>query len=236
MQRMGALGRGARLLRAIGSRRVEVRTLRKRDAKQELYEADGQGRRRPRRGLVLLGAPAAAWVLSCSEPPPQPPTAVIVAAPDFVCQGESFGVEHALHARFSAPRLNLAPVPAEPGDGVLDFRWSIAGDEHRVVQGDLRSVELVVALAGERPLHLELRVRSDIGGEALTPMTLPLVMPSAPSCGVEGCSEGFDCVELRGERRCVPSAECQSDADCGAEACLVCDPTLVRCVPREVAP
>ena len=153
-------------------------------------------------GLAL--APA------CGEPPLPPPTAVIVAEPAHVCSGEAFTVDHLLHARFSAPRLNLAPVPANPDSGVLDYRWRLRGDEYRIARGGLEEAELVVQLAGGRPLHVELEVTNDVGGVALTPITLPLVI-GAPDV-------------------------CDSDDDCAAGPCGVCDTGVGRCTSSGAVP
>ncbi len=161
-----------------------------------------------------------------------PPTAVIDAMPLEVCAGDGFATPIALSGARSAARLSLVPAPPGPDDPPLTFAWRLEGDAHQLVGGALDEDAIVVRMAGERPLHVTLTVTTFEGGVAETLRTIGVNVPIAPSCETQ-CEEGSSCVELRGERVCVPDASCASNDEC--TGCFVCDAALARCVPPEGA-
>lgn len=185
--------------------------------------------RHVRRAPIWLGLIAA---FGCAGPPPVPPTAVIDASPEEVCAGDAYSTRIVLSGARSAERLSLVPAPPGPGDPPLSYAWELDGDARHVIAGELDEDELTVVMAGERPLHVTLRVTTIDGGEAETLRTIGVVFPVVPTCD-EGCPEGSSCVQRGGASLCLPEAECTSDADCG---CLICDPDLMRCAPPAEAP
>ncbi len=173
----------------------------------------------------------ASFVLAvgCGGPPPVPPTAVIDATPGDVCAGDGFATAIQLSGARSAARLSLVPAPPGPDDPPLTFEWRLEGDAHHVVSGALDDDTVAVRMAGERPLHVTLTVTTFEGGVAETLRTIGVTVPFV-SCEDE-CADGTSCVELRGERLCLPDQECASDDEC--PRCSVCDPDLGRCAPPE---
>lgn len=124
-----------------------------------------------------LSIAAAALCLGCGEPPPPSPSAVINVTPSSVCLGDDFATEIALDAKDSQARLTLVPVPPGPDDPPLDFSWSFAGAEHRVIEAEPTGIALTVTTRGDRPLHVSLRVRNTDGGEATALASVAVTLP-----------------------------------------------------------
>lgn len=101
---------------------------------------------------------------ACGEPPPAAPSAVISITPEAVCLGDDFATTIFLDGSDSAPYLTLVYVPPDPEAPPLAFQWSFSGSKSTVVDGDTHSEELSLAMAGDRPLHVKLRVENSVGG------------------------------------------------------------------------
>ena len=118
----------------------------------------------------------------CAEAPPKPPSAVIRATPDALCEGDDFTTPIVLQGRESMPSLSLVPLPP-PADAVpLVFRWTLSGAQVRWVEGDLSSVEVTVTSAGDRPLHAALAVTNGEGATTVGHHTVAVVL-----AGTDGC-------------------------------------------------
>lgn len=117
---------------------------------------------------------ASTLVLSCASPPAPAPSAVITASPAAVCLGDGFSTPIALDATKSASRLTLVYAGKEPGEPPLSFSWSFSGSDRRIDDGTSTSEQLIVRVAGDRPLHVRLRVTNAAGGvtEALTTIAI----------------------------------------------------------------
>jgi hypothetical protein len=128
--------------------------------------------------LVLMG---------CGEPPPPAPSAVISITPEAVCVGDEFETTIVLDGSDSAPYLTLVYVPPDPNDPPLDFQWTFTGSERSVIDGNTKSAMLSLAMKGDRPLHVKLRVENSIGGVseveksvAVTPLSEDGTCPLPP--------------------------------------------------------
>lgn len=173
------------------------------------------------------GAWLAAWLaalVGCAGAPPDPTTAVIVATPSASCADDGFVNPVTLSGASSSARLSLMPGPPEPGAPPLLFRWTLSGDEHAIVAGGLRLAEVVVVVAGDRPLVVELEVDDQLGGVADAIIAVGLTFPTP--CG-EGCAMNEICADHAEGDFCVPDTTCADDADCAP--CLSCDVALGRC-------
>jgi len=122
--------------------------------------------------MAILAAVAA--TTACGAPPPDAPSASITADPDSICLGDEFRTVIHLDGRDSSARLTLVPLPPDPDDPPLSFRWSLSGARHFVVDGALAEPELWVISEGDRPLHVELEVRESNGGIATTLETVTI--------------------------------------------------------------
>lgn len=137
-------------------------------------------------GALLLAA--------CAQSSPHPPSAVAVAEPDAVCLGDEHRTPVLLDARESAQRLTLVPEAEPPDLPPLRYFWELQGDEHRIVDGDLQSEQLTVTVAGERPLHVWLRVESSEGGSSETMISLSVTEASGPG---PSCTSDLECGPCR---------------------------------------
>lgn len=124
----------------------------------------------PRAASALVLAAACA----CASPPAPAPSAVITASPASVCAGDGFATPIALDATKSAPRLTLVYARPDPSEPPLSYAWSFAGSERTIDDGEATSDKLTVRMAGDRPLHVRLRVTNAAGGvtEALATIAL----------------------------------------------------------------
>ncbi len=138
------------------------------------------------------------WLVACGSPGPRPPAAVIVAEPQTVCEGDAFSTTILLDGRDSAARLTLVPVPADPDEAPLEFRWGLSGAEYRLVDGDLRTDHLSLTVDGRRPLHVTLRVENEEGAISEVQETLSVTTPAARPTFV--CTNHDECGPCR---RCV---------------------------------
>lgn len=111
-----------------------------------------------------------ALAVACGEPPPPAPSAVINASPKAVCVGDGFATAIHLDAKQSLPYLTLVYVRPAAGSPPLKYAWSFEGSENTLEDGSLDADVLTVRMAGDRPLHVRLRVENSVGGvsEALT--------------------------------------------------------------------
>ena len=114
-------------------------------------------------GLALVGA-------ACAGPPPPAPSAVIEASPRAVCLGDGNATRITLDSSSSSPELTLVPVPRKPTDPPLGILWSFAGSAYEITEGDPTADVVTLTMAGDRPLHVTLRVENAEGGvtEAVT--------------------------------------------------------------------
>ena len=131
----------------------------------------------PRR--LLCSAVLLAALSACGEVLPAPPSAVIGMDPEAVPLGDAFSTPVALDGLRSAPRLTLVPVPPSPGDPPLSFAWSFSGAEWRLLEGGLDQAEVVVACAGDRPLHVTLEVARPGGRVGRARRSLAVTVPGA---------------------------------------------------------
>lgn len=129
----------------------------------------GTGVRRAR-----LWIAAASIGFGCGEPPPEVPSAVIKASPASVCFGDSYATPIHLDAKDSSAHLTLAYVRPDPKAPPLAFHWTFSGSESEIDDGDVDGDTLIVKIAGDRPLHVRLRVENAEGGvtEALTTISV----------------------------------------------------------------
>jgi hypothetical protein len=151
------------------------------------------------------------------------------ADPSSVCLNDQFETTVRLDASESQPALSLVPVAEDPEGPSLSFEWSFAGAAYEDRGRDPSGIELLVATAGDRPLHVTLRVENEAGGEATTTHSVPITLPDFVACEA-GCPAGSSCLE----GVCAPVAPCEHDVDCAV--CWRCDEILDRCIPREVGP
>lgn len=172
----------------------------------------------------------ACGVIACGAPPPDPPTAVVRATPSSVCLGDDFATPIRLDASESAAGLTLVPVPPPEDAPELSYAWAFSGAEVRELGRGEAGVTVDVATAGDRPLHVQLTVRTAQGGEATTLHTVPITLPPA-RCAADGdCTAGERCLEHEGERFCGVDQDCAADAECSP--CTRCDAAARRCVPE----
>ena len=189
---------------------------------------DGRGGcRYPARVTARPIALATLLLAGCAGPPPDPPTAVIDASPDELCEGDGFSTVIALSGARSSGRLSLVPAPPDPSAPPLVFRWDLTGAVHHVVSGSLDSRELEVVASGDRPLHVSLTTATIDGGEATSLLTIGVNVPIAAPCD-DGCPAGTECGPYDGGMACLPSGTCAGDDEC--PPCFVCD--AARCAPR----
>lgn len=121
---------------------------------------------------TFLGALA---VGACGEPPPPAPSAVIRACPSSVCVGDDFATSIRLNGKKSAPRLTLVEAPPDPDEPPLKVRWSFSGSDWLFDNESLPTQpDILVSMAGDRPLHVTLRVENSVGGvsEALETLSV----------------------------------------------------------------
>lgn len=109
---------------------------------------------------------------ACGEPPPPAPSAVIDASPEAVCLGDEFETTIRLDASDSAPYLTLVYVPPDPDAPPLKLDWTFSGSETTLLDGDAHSVELALAMKGDRPLHVTLEVENSVGGVSRVTKTI----------------------------------------------------------------
>jgi len=130
----------------------------------------------PSQRYILL----VAAVMACGEPPPPAPSAVINASPMAVCVGDAFATAIHLDAKQSLPNLTLVYERPAPDSPPLKYTWSFEGSESTLDDGALDADTLVVRMAGDRPLHVRLRVENSVGGvsEALTSIAVTPLDPS----------------------------------------------------------
>lgn len=151
--------------------------------------ASGVGDTRREVWSRAVGPALAAVVLSgaCGAPAPGAPSAVVTSDPEAVCLGDDYRTPIVLDASDSAPRLTLVPAMPDPDAPPLGFEWDLSGSAWALLEGDLDGERLVVAIAGDRPLHVELTVREPGGGVATTLHTVAVTEPD-PAAGV--CVDG----------------------------------------------
>jgi hypothetical protein len=178
--------------------------------------------------LVLWTGATGSGATGCGAPPADPPTAVIRANPASVCLNDDYQTDVWLDASESQPALSLVPVGDDPEGPSLSFEWSFAGAAYEERGRDPSGVEVQVATAGDRPLHVTLRVVNEAGGGATSTHSLPITIPEIRACEA-GCAAGSSCFE----GVCAPLGACEHDVDC--PICWRCDVSR-RCLPRELEP
>ena len=152
---------------------------------------------------ALVGVLLGALVCACAPSSPHPPSAVAVAEPDTVCLGDDHRTPILLDARESAQRLTLVPEAEPPDLPPLTYAWVLEGDDVRIIDGDMASEQLTVTMAGERPLHVYLRVESAAGGTSDTAITVSVTQ--AEDGAEVACSSDRECGPCRScvESRCA---------------------------------
>jgi len=181
--------------------------------------------------VLLTGATTA----GCGEAPPPPPTAVVEAQPESVCLHDDFTTQVRLDASLSSTGLSLTATPPPAEDTSLVYQWTFAGAAYRIEGRDESAREAwLVRSAGDRPLHVQLTVINQAGGEATTLFTLPITLPEpVRDCDGTTCSAGQHCADVAGRRICLPDLTCEDESP-SCPACFQCDHASGRCLPREV--
>jgi hypothetical protein len=146
--------------------------------------------------------------------------------PTTVCVGDDYRTRILLDGSLSAPALTLLPSPEDGGVAALTFQWTLEGSAFRIVSGTVHTPTLVVEIAGDQPLQLDLRVTNATGGSVDTTGTVSVtLLDEAGACplldaGCVGatadaspCGEGGAC-----DAATNVSAQCSSgDAATDAE-------------------
>jgi hypothetical protein len=182
---------------------------------------------------AATGATALLALAGCSDPPRDPPTAVIRATPSTICQGDAFTTPVTLDGSESATGLTLVPVPPAEGEPPLVFEWSLSGAEYELDVGTLESPEVRVTTAGDRPLHATLTVITLDFGEATSTLSVPITVPTWRPCDGDRCPAGSVCKPAGDQAVCVPDRACEFNADC--DVCMRCDIATGACVPQDGA-
>jgi hypothetical protein len=137
--------------------------------------------------------PVLVVAMACGSPPSPAPSAVVNATPASVCAGQETVVE--LDSSGTAGHLTLVPAPPDPSEYPLTVRWSFPGfelatcatamapciegvdhtNEQLMTPSDVSS--LSIRVAGDRPLHVALRVTNAKGGVGDAFATISLTLP-----------------------------------------------------------
>jgi hypothetical protein len=133
----------------------------------------------PARGVSLAGALA---VASCAGPPPGPPSAVVLTNPATVCIGDDYRTPITLDGTQSGSALMLIPSPGDAGAPPLQYLWTLAGSAYKVVSGSVTSSKLVVTMAADQPLQVDLRVTNGAGTPADGTATVSVTSLSDGGC------------------------------------------------------
>ena len=120
--------------------------------------------------------------LACGGPPPPLPSPVILATPTTVCLGDDYKTRITLDGTQSSAALTLIPSPPVAGAPPLQFVWTLAGSAYRIVHGTLTSDTLVVTIAGQEPLQVDLEVRNGSGTSAVATETVSVTLLDAGVC------------------------------------------------------
>jgi hypothetical protein len=146
-------------------------------------------------GLGVAGGLAAAAMAfgACSGPPPPAPSPVILATPTTVCIGDDYRTPITLDGTQST----LVPSPADANAPPLKYLWTLTGSAYRIADidagggrsvpsGTLTSDKLVVRIAGEEPLQVDLNVQNGNGGSADTTATISVTSLDVADAGDAG--------------------------------------------------
>ncbi len=109
-----------------------------------------------------------------------------------VCQGDDYRTPITLDASSSSASLTLIPAPATPGAPPLTYLWTLSGSAYRIVSGTLTSDKLVVKIAGDQPLQVDLNVQNGLGGSADTTDTISVTPPYDAGVNPEAGEAGVD--------------------------------------------
>ena len=97
------------------------------------------------------------------------PSASLTIEPPAVCRFDGHATVVTLDASSSSEQLSLVPsAPSASETPALDFDWTLSGDDHDIVRGDLASPTIEITMAGDRPLGVELTVSNTHGGSLTT--------------------------------------------------------------------
>ena len=156
-----------------------------------------------RAGQFVL-AVASAW--ACSGPPKTVPAAIVNATPTSVCAGDAFRTSIHLDSNGSSPVLTLVYSKPDPDAGAIHFAWSFSGavcvglaaspsdwvtltgaaattcdgllDPSSVdALNQVSGSDVLLAIAGDRPVDVTLVVTSDAGGTLTAHTTLTITEP-----------------------------------------------------------
>jgi hypothetical protein len=117
------------------------------------------------RRLLLLCA------VSCGAEPGHAPVARIAATPRAIPEQDSFQTEVRLDGSASAD-----PVDDPEGTRPLRYRWEIAGDDVRLVEGRTSDAMLTITLFGAHPATVRLTVEDEDGRTATARLQLQLTV------------------------------------------------------------
>ncbi|HEY1960697.1 MAG TPA: hypothetical protein VGH28_34030 [Polyangiaceae bacterium] len=149
---------------------------------------------------------------ACSGPPSSVPAAIMNATPSSVCAGDHFATSIHLDSQGSSPVLTLVYSPPAPDAGAIHFAWSFSGavctgipaspgdwttlggqaasdcdvliDPGSVdALGDVAGSDVILAIAGDRPVDVTLVVTSDAGGTLTARRTISITaLDDAGAC------------------------------------------------------
>ena len=146
-------------------------------------------------------AAAGIAVEACSGPPPPEPSPVIIATPTTVCMGDDYKTPITLDGTQSTPTLTLVPTPVDANAPPLKYLWTLTGSAYRLANidagdgatisgGNLTSDKVVVRIAGQEPLQVDLNVQNSIGGSADTTATISITALVPSDAGDAVCPLG----------------------------------------------
>ena len=143
---------------------------------------------------------------ACSGPPKSVPAAVVNATPATVCAGDGFQTSIHLDSNGSSPVLSLVYSPPDPDAGAIHFAWSFSGSvctgipaspggwttlggqatkscdvlidpESVDALGEVNGSDVLLTIAGDRPVDVTLVVTSDAGGTLTAHTTITITTP-----------------------------------------------------------
>ena len=150
--------------------------------------------------------------VACSGPPKTVPAAIVNATPSSVCAGDHFTTSIHLDSSGSSPVLTLVYSPPDPDAGAIHFAWSFSGavctgiaaspgdwttlggqpatscdvliDPSSVdALGQITGTDVLLSIAGDRPVDVTLVVTSDAGGTLTARRTISVTqLDDAGAC------------------------------------------------------
>ena len=149
---------------------------------------------------------AVAFGCACSGPPKTVPAAIVNATPASVCAGDAFRTSIHLDSSGSSPVLTLVYSKPDPDAGAIHYSWSFSGavcvglaaspgswttltgappttcdvllDPSSVdALNQVSGSDVMLSIAGDRPVDVTLVVTSDAGGTLAAHTTITITTP-----------------------------------------------------------